>query len=168
MYYGPRICISQCRSRFNNDTRDVMFYEQLSTLNWDSSFILLSYILTNLIAIEKHQVSTVVGIAINRHFLNNWHQLTKIHTRTGRSRLKRKETSLMFRDGKRSTLGAKTTVRVRGSGFFFVSRVTRSINPAEIYAKSPSRALFRPGEVKQGREESSLVAACVRLLDVPA
>lgn len=68
MYYGPRICISQCRSRFNNDTRDVMFYELLLTLNWDSSFILLSYILTNLIAIEKHQVPTVVGIAINRHF----------------------------------------------------------------------------------------------------
>lgn len=74
-----------------------MFYELLLTLNWDSSFILLSYILTNLIAIEKHQVPTVVGIAINRHFLNNWHQLTKIHTRTRRSRLKRKETSYVSR-----------------------------------------------------------------------
>lgn len=64
MYYGPRICISQCRSSFNDDTRDVMFYEQLLTLNWDGSFIPLSYILTNLITIEKYQVPTVVGIAI--------------------------------------------------------------------------------------------------------
>lgn len=56
----------------------------------------------------------------------------------------------------------------QGTRVRFFLRVACSINPAEIYAKSPSCALFRPGEVKQGREESSLVAACVRLLDVPA